>query len=248
MILRDLLGELRRNILRDVSTAANGREVEDSTWTDDALLLYIRDAEEKFASRTLCLRDSRTTEITRLTMVEGQDDYQMDSRVVAVLSAQYDGRRVLGRTGWASRFGSDPQLTPNTSYCEPQEKGTPRIFYTDRDTGYLGVYPIPTTADVGKQIRLQVARLPVNPLTKADLDAEPEIPHQWHLDLVEWAAWRALRNHDPDLDNDPNNIALVRSRFEQHRTRFEAAVDECKREMKYLNVQQVEFGPRANWS
>lgn len=248
MILRDLLGELRRNILRDVSTAANGRDVDDSMWTDDALLLYIRDAEEKFASRTLCLRDSRTTEVTRITTVEGQDDYPLDRRVVAVLTAQYDDKSVLGRAGWATRFGSDPQLTPNTSYTEPKETGAPRIFYTDRDKGYLGVYPVPSAAEAGKVIRLQVARLPLVPLTKNDLNAEPEIPYQWHLDLVEWAAWRAMRNHDPDLDNDPNNIALVRSRFEQHRTRFEAAVEECKREMKQLNVQQVVFGPRANWS
>jgi hypothetical protein len=248
MILRDLLGELRRNILRDVSTAASGRDVDDSIWTDDTLLLYIRDAEEKFASRTLCLRDSRSTEATRLTLVEGQDDYPLDRRVVAVLTAQYDTQIVLGRAGWATRFGSDAQLTPNTSYSEPQESGAPRIFYTDRDAGYLGVYPIPSAAEAGKTIRLQVARLPLVPLTKNNLDAEPEIPHQWHLDLVEWAAWRALRNHDPDLDNDANDIALVRSKFEQHRTRFEAAVEECKREMKQLNVQQVVFGPRANWS
>lgn len=248
MNLRDLLGELRRNILRDTSTIANGNEVDGSLWTDDALLLYIRNAEERFASQTLCLRDSRTPDLTQITLVAGQDEYALSKKVVAVLTAQYDGRVSLGRTGWATRFGSNPQLTPNTSYCEPQETGAPRVFYTDKDTGFLGVYPVPTAEEAGKVIRLQVARMPAVPLTKSNLNAEPEIPEQWHLDLVEWAAWRALRNHDPDLDNDPANIALVRSRFEMHRTRFEAAVAECKREMKQLNVQQVEFGPRANWS
>lgn len=248
MNLRDLLGELRRNILRDASTAANGREVDDSIWTDDALLLYIRDAEEKFASQTLCLRDSRTAAIANITLVADQEEYALDRRTISVLGAQLDGRMVLGRANWGTRFGADSQMTPNTSYQVPRETGEPRIYYTDRDTGFLGVYPIPSAGAAGKVIRLQVARRPLVPLTKNNLDAEPEIPEQWHLDLVEWAAWRAMRNHDPDLDNDVSAIALVRSRFEQHRTRFEAAVAECKRDMKYLNVQQVEFGPRANWS
>lgn len=248
MILRDILGELRRNILRDASTAANGQEVDDSIWTDDALLLYIRDAEEKFASQTLCLRDSRTAAVAHIILVADQEEYEIDRRVVSVLSAQFDGRNILGHTNWGTRFGADSQLTPNTSYRPPQQTGEPRVYYTDRDTSFLGVYPVPTAAEAGKIIRLQVARRPLVPLTKSNLDAEPEIPEQWHLDLIEWAAWRALRNHDNDLDNDPAAIALVRSRFEQHRTRFEAAVAECKRDMKYLNVQQVEFGPRANWS
>ena len=248
MNLRDLLGELRRNVLRDASTAANGREVDDSIWSDDALLLYIRDAEEKFASQTLCLRDSRTTSVANIVLVAGQEEYALDRRVISVLAAQLDGRMVLGRANWGTRFGADSQLTPNTSYQAPRETGEPRIYYTDRDTGFLGVYPSPSATAAGKVVRLQVARRPLVPLTKNDLDAEPEVPEQWHLDLVEWAAWRAMRNHDPDLDNDADAIALTRSRFEQHRTRFEAAVLECKRDMKYLTVQQVEFGPRANWS
>ena len=56
-----------RNVLRDASTAANGRDVDDSLWSDDALLLYLRDAEEKFVTQTLCLRDSITPAVTQIT-------------------------------------------------------------------------------------------------------------------------------------------------------------------------------------
>jgi hypothetical protein len=247
MNLRELLDELRRNILRDVSTAANGRIKDDSIWTDEALLLYIRDAEAKFASQTTCLRDSTTPEITQIVLVEGQAEYPLDKRVISVQEAVLDGRTVLGRTSWSTRFGASAPLTPNTSYTAPDEAGQPRIYYTDRDSYSIGLYPKPSAQQVGKTLRLQVARMPLNPLSKSNMDASSEIPEQYHLDLLEWAAWRALRNHDPDLDNDANSIALVRSRFEQHRTRFEAAVAECKRQFKYLNVKQVEFAPRANW-
>ena len=78
MKLSELLGELRRNVLRDASTAANGRDVDDALWSDDALLLYLRDAEEKFVTQTLCLRDSITPAVTQITMVEGQTDYALD--------------------------------------------------------------------------------------------------------------------------------------------------------------------------
>lgn len=246
MTLRELLDELRTNILRDVSTAANGRIKDGSTWTDAALLRYIRDAESKFVSQTLCLRDSRTEEITQIQMVTGQAEYDIDARIVSILAAQLDGRVVLGRTTWAGRFGADPVLSPNTSYTAPNETGQPRIYYTDRDTKAIGFYPAPSEQQAGKTVRLQVARMPINPLS--GLDDVSEIPEQYHLDLVEWAAWRALRNHDPDIDGANEALALLRARTEQHRTRFEAAVAECKREFKYLNVQQVEFAPRANWS
>jgi hypothetical protein len=247
MNLRELLDELRRNILRDVSTAANGRIKDDSIWSDEALLLYIRDAEAKFASLTMCLRDSNTPEITQVTLVEGQAEYPLDKRIISVQEAVLDGRVVLGRTSWSTRFGVSAPMTPNTSYDAPDESGQPRIYYTDRDSHSIGLYPKPSAQQVGKTLRLQVARMPLIPLSKNNMDAVSEIPEQYHLDMLEWAAWRALRNHDPDIDGAPEALGLLRARTEQHRTRFEAAVAECKRQFKYLNVKQVEFGPRANW-
>lgn len=247
MKLSDLLDELRRNVLRDASTAANGRDVDDALWSDDTLLLYLRDAETRFAAQTLCLRDSRTAAVTEIALVSGQADYPLDSRVIACLSAVYDGRISLGRSNYATRLGADAQLTPNAARHEPREVGEPRLFYTDKDTGYIGVYPIPGDQQHGKLLRLQVGRYPLTPLSKTDLDAEPEVPESWHLDLVEWGAWRALRNHDADIDGDPNNISIVMARANMHRKRFDDAVAECKREAKYLTTQNVEFGPRADW-
>lgn len=245
MTLRELLDELRTNILRDVSTAANGRIKDGSTWTDVALLRYIRDAEAKFVSQTMCLRDSRTPVVAQIQLVAGQAEYDLDPRVVSVHAAQLGDSVVLGRSNWGTRFGGFGHLTPNTSYTAPQEVGQPRIYYTDRDTKSIGFYPTPSPQQDGVVVRMQVARMPLTPMS--GMDDVSEIPEQYHLDLVEWAAWRALRNHDPDIDGANEALALLRARTEQHRTRFEAAVAECKRQFKHLNVQQVEFGPRANW-
>lgn len=248
MILRDLLAELRQNILRDVSTIVTGLAQADFLWTDEALIRYIRDAEEKFAAQTLCLRDSKTAAVANITLVAGQNEYDLDPRVISVYNARYGSTIRLGRSSFATLFGAKGDITPNAAYYEPNSTGQPRLYYTDGDTGSIGFYPTPTTAEAGQVIRLWTARRPLVPLSKNNLDAEPEIPGEYHLDLLEWAAWRALRNHDADIDGDPNNIAIVMARANSHRNRFNEAVLECKREIKYLQTQHVEFGVNTNWS
>ena len=247
MNLRDLLTELRKNILRDISTAVDGRVSDGALWDDDSLILYIRDAEEKFATGTLCLRDSINAEVAKVQIIAGETDYKLDRRVIAVYSAQFDGRINIGRTTYSTRYGSVPDVTPTGASYESQETGDPRLFYTDKDSGYVGFFPTPSADAAGKDVRLQVARLPLNPLTRNDLNAEPEIPQEYHLDLLEWATWRALRNHDADIDGDPANIQIVMARASQHKKRFDDAVAECKRKIKYLTTQHTAFGVNANW-
>lgn len=250
MELRELLEELRSNVLRDVSSSVNGDD-EDSLWTDATLVRYLRDAEEKFAAGTLCLRDSITPALAQITLVPGQADYVLDKRVIDIYSALYIGehnRTQLTATSYNGRFGSRGEFTPNGGYCDPQGRGAPQMYYTDLDTGMIGFYPVPRDEEVPYTVRLQVARRPLKPLNANDLDASPEIPDEYHLDLVEWACWRALRNHDADIDGDPANINIVMARSSAHKKRFEDAVAECRRKMKYMTKQAVQFGPHANWS
>lgn len=250
MELRELLDELRTNVLRDVSTVMNGDDA-DQLWSDATLVRYLRDAEEKFAAGTLCLRDSITPALTQLTMVSGQADYVLDKRVIDIYSVQYigrDNRSNLAATSYANRFGARAELTPTMAYDEPRQEGPPRMYYTDLDTGMVGFYPVPGDDEVPYTVRLQVARRPLKPLNANDLDASPEIPDEYHLDLVEWACWRALRNHDADIDGDPANISIVMARSSSHKKRFEDAVAECRRKMKYMTKQAVQFSPLANWS
>lgn len=247
MILRDLLDELRSNILRDTSTALTSAN-DDALWSDAALVRYIREAEEKFAAGTLCLRDATTAALTQLTLVAGQTDYALDRRTLAVYSVKH-GAVLLGHSSYATRFGAPADLSPAYARSEPGGDGNPRVFYTDRESFALGLYPTPDTTAAATPLRLQVARLPLTPLAISNLDAEPEIPAEYHLDLLEWAAWRALRNHDADVDGDPANLSIVMARTSAHKKRFEDAVAECKRRFKYLNTQHVTFGVQGNnWS
>lgn len=247
MTLDDLLTELRTNVLRDVSTAITP-QAGDELWSDTQLVLYLQDAESKFARDTLCLRDSTNADVTQITLVAGQADYPLDKRVISCNAAIYDGELSLGRSSFGARFGASGDLAPNQARHIPQASGAPRIYYTDKSTNSIGFYPIPSAEQAGLVVQLHVTRRPLAPLTTADMDAVPEIPEDFHLDLVEWAAYRALRNHDADIDGDPNNISIVMARANAHKKRFEDAITECKGAFKYLNTQHVEFGVNANWS
>ena len=247
MTLTELLDELRTNVLRDVSTAVVP-QAGDSLWSDAQLIRYLSDAEDRFARETLCLRDSITTAVARITLVADQADYPLDTRVISCNTAIYDGTLMLGRSSYGSRFGARGDITPNVARSIPQESGIPQLYYTDKDSAAIGFYPAPAAEQAGKVIALHVVRRPLAPLTSANMAAEPEIPEEFHLDLVEWGAWRALRNHDADIDGNPDNIAIVMARASAHKKRFEEAVAECKRKFKYLNTQHVEFGVNANWS
>lgn len=248
MILRDLLAELRQNILRDVSDIVTAPSQDELLWTDEALIRYINDAEEKFAAGTLCLRDSKTAAITQITLVAGQAEYDLDRRLVSVYNARYGTSVRLGRSSFATLFGAKGEITPSAAYYEPNSTGQPRLYYTDGDTNSIGFYPTPSAAEAGQTIRLWTSRRPLVPLSKNSLDASPEVPEEYHLDLLEWAAWRALRNHDADIGGDPANISIVMARANSHKSRFNEAVVECKRKVKYLQTQHVEFGVNTNWS
>jgi hypothetical protein len=234
MKLLDLVEELRANILRDTSDAISP-DASSYLLSDKSLVRYLNDAQEKFATRTLCLRDETTPDICRLTLVPGQHAYPLDSRVVAVYGATIDGRHIE-RTTYSALSGDNGVVNAGCRFTR-REDGYPQVFYTDRETGRIGFYPAAdatyVTQYLDQQIVLRVARLPINPLTAENMKAEPEIPRQWHLDLCEWAAWRALRNHDNDLENLQKASA--------HKKAFEDVVELLGREAKRLLMQNMQF-------
>lgn len=239
MSLEELLEELRENILRDVSDEVGHSQ--DSYLLDDrSLVRYIEEGVVKFAVGTLCIRDETTPDVTRIRLSPGVDSYALDPRVIAVFGARV-GHVNLRRTTY-SGMTSGADVAYSTSiedWGRQQTNCAPRWFYTDRESGKLGVWPVPGEDVVGVDLILRVARKPLRKLEATDLKAEPEIPDEYHLDILEWAAWRALRNHDADLE------ALAKA--SQHRKRFEETVGELSKQSKRLLAQDVQFRVNANW-
>lgn len=244
MNVEELLEELRENILRDVSdSVTNGAG--DYLLSDKSLVRYINDAEVQFAKETLCLRDETTPEVCHVQLLAGVEAYSLDSRVISLFGARVRGCH-LKRTTYAamtSRRGDLSWGPPVDTHGWSRQYGGPSVFYSDREDGKVGVYPAPSAEYIEKTgglLVLRAARRPLEALVATDLKATPEVPTEYHLDMLEWAAWRALRNHDHDVENLAKASA--------HKRRFTEAVAELKREAKRLLAQDIQFDIRTNWS
>jgi hypothetical protein len=238
MNLQELLDELRGNMLRDVSDALDTSS--DKLWSDDTLVRYINDGYRRFCRRTLLIRDSSSPEFTQLTLAEGVDSYPLHKSVLAVITARIVGKDYdLHKTTHDSLAGaatnSDRALI-NGQYGQP---GEPRWFSLDEEAKIFRVSPLVGPEYAGKLVTMRVARMPKANLTIDDLGAELEVDEDYHLDILEWAAYRALRNHDVDVEN----IGKANS----HKNRFDAVVEEAIDDSRRSMFAPVEFVFNSRW-
>ena len=232
MIVADLLEELRVGILRDSSSLTSGSD--DQLWSDARLVAYIHQGQVRFAKRTLSLRDNTTPAVTQVTLVAGQSEYPTHMAVLSTLSARYDTDTVNMPRASAERLdrsGSTESLYFDVNTASTLAPGRPITWATDQAARTFRVYPTPSAAEAGKIIRLRVARLPINTLSTLDLYASPEIPEEYHYDILEYAAYKALSNHDADAGSNAVDATQL-TPAEKHKANFETAIKEALQESK----------------
>lgn len=252
MRLGDLLDELRTGILHDVSAQVAGAS--DYLWSDKRLVRYINQAQRRFARRTLCIRDKNTPQCCQIKTIAGQDEYPLDPSVIAVMSVRMAGDKAdLARAGH-SVF--DTYHMPDARFFDPAQfsnlpPGKPLAYATDEtlvenDNGSMGVvslrlYPVIATPYDKIVGTMRVCRTPLVHLSLDDLDASPEIPEDYHMDMLDWSAHLALRTLDLDMAS-PERAAEFKASFEDH-------VNQAKKEMrrKLFAPAQWAFG-RAGWT
>jgi hypothetical protein len=209
MTLQDLLDELAQNILRDRSTIVSGPE--DYLWSDATLIRYIDEAQNILARKGLVLRDATTPDVTEVALSDGESQYTLHPSIIAVISAKIAGDKGdLARTGHSALSlvqRPDPHFF-DPEYISTLPPGKPLAFATDEQidsaSGKSGIvslrtYPEPNADYDNVVLQLRVVRKPLRRLTEDDLSAEPEVPEDYHLALLDWAAYRALRNIDTDV-------------------------------------------------
>lgn len=209
MTLGELLTLLRGSILNDRSDRVGGSS--DYLWTDETLVTYINEAQRKLCVQGLVLRDGTTDEVTKITLVPGQATYTLNPAVIAVISAKREDQTVdLTRVGHAVltayRQPSDNWIDPAGFTQLPP--GMPLAFSTDEglsDTDsdsleqvVLRVYPTPSAEMAGKVLRLRVIRKPLTKLDNRYRSASPEVPEDHHIEMLDYAAYLALRIVDDD--------------------------------------------------
>lgn len=226
MTLGELLQLLRGSILNDRSDRASGTS--DYLWTDETLVTYINEAQRRFAVQGLVLRDSVTDEVTKVTLVAGQTHYPLHESVIAVLSARNQSQQAdLNRVGHAAlgayRAPSDSWVDPTAVIGLPS--GATLAYSTDEGLSdsdsdalsqvLLRVYPEPAAAQTGTILRLRVARKPLEKFRATNLGASPEIPEDHHIEMLDWAAYLALRIVDDDAGAAKRALEF-KATFEQH--------------------------------
>lgn len=213
MNIRELLSELRENILNDRSDRVAGQS--DRLWSDAALIRYINEAQHKLCREGLVLRDGSTDEVTLVTLQDGVQQYVLHESIITVMSARLEGERTdMRRIGHEALYMNLPPhdwLSWDTVNAYGSRSGKPVAFLTDEELragsgGSLSrptmtVYPTPDADYDGKTIRLRVVRLPLQDMTKCKHEDSPEVSPEFHMSLLDWAAHLALRILDVDAGN-----------------------------------------------
>src|ERR1700760_2332093 len=113
----ELLSELRDHILRDVSDQVAGSS--DRLWSDNALIRYINEGQNRFARQTKCIRDAITPQVCRFTTINNQEFYVLDPHVVSVISVRMTGDNAdLARAGHSDL---DTYRQPDTYFFNPSQ-------------------------------------------------------------------------------------------------------------------------------
>lgn len=223
MTLGELLTLLREGILNDRTDRIAGTS--DYLWTDQTLVTYIAEAQRKFAVETLILRDARTPEVTAITLVPGQRDYPLHPAVIAVLSAKNAAQQSdLLRVGHAvlAAYRAPTEQWVDPSHYVHMQPGPAVAYATDEGLEEVGgstsgislrIYPTPRAEEAGRVVQLRVVRKPIGVLNPLEPTATLEIPEDHHIEILDYAAYLALRIVDDDA-GAPKRAEEFRQMFE----------------------------------
>lgn len=233
--LSRLLSELRNNLLHDKSQQVGGAS--DYLWDDETLVGYIDEAQKRFARQSLTIHDSSSA-ITTFKTVAWQHEYPVDPSVIAILSLKQEWPGVgvsydhaaLPRAGFDAfnNFHTPDPMFFNVDRLERMTPGKPKAWSTDdgilpdSNGSYGGMvvrlFPAVSPDFAGLTYRMRVVREPIHALTLENLAAYPEIPAAHHLDILDYAAYLALRNVDTDIAgaNAPARAVQFEARFDMN--------------------------------
>lgn len=194
-------GELKLALRRDVLDDA----VEPFLYDDEALNGFFNDAVRQVCLRSRALVDS-TSSLTQLAIASGERRIKLNKAILAVRFARLtDCDALEGIT--AKRLWK----------CEPgwdtSDAGTPSYWVPDYQDGYL-YFDRPV--DQARTLKLSVWRMPTEAEVMEDDGDEPVIPEHWHMDLLDWVAYRAFSSKDSEQGDE--------KRAANHLAAFEAKV------------------------
>lgn len=130
MNTKEILTAVRYDKLDDVKGYGEDLEL----WKDEELLRYLNTVLNEWCRQTLCLRDSSTEAICKITLLANQHTYPMDSRIIAV----FKGRLT---SGFPNIEVKDELWLNDNIYSWETRTGVPRYLVPDYEVGKLRIIP-----------------------------------------------------------------------------------------------------------
>lgn len=187
-------------------------------WSDTRVTLWLSEAQDRFCELTGYWTDNSTY---TFTTVLGQQDYALDSRIIAV------------RTAWVGTLLltelAEDVIIDDLEFADSTTQ-SPASYRLDLATGYITIIE-PVIA--GVVVTLRVHRKSLIALSAAN--GQPEIPEEFQLGLAEYAAYKALGDHDQETQ-DPVKAA-------DHYRNFKSYVRDGSRAYRRITGNYLEVVP-----
>lgn len=233
----ELISHVAREMLGDRTDKLAGGE--DSLYSDALIARYLTEAEKILCRKAWVLEDSTSPQACQISLVENKYDYPIHSKVLFVKTAKLsDSDMELIRVGHAdnttlnARTVYDPDFW-NVNTVLTETAGRPDRFATDMGTRRIRVRRKPDATAAALKLQMTVVRMPLNAITTAAKDKEPEIPEEFHLDLTLFAAGKCLSHPLVDAGDRRQGLAWLEE--------FEGRVKEAKRDRMRFQQSEPQF-------
>ncbi|MBF0568365.1 MAG: hypothetical protein HQK95_05800 [Nitrospirae bacterium] len=181
-------------------------------WPDAELVVCLNDRLSVLCAETLCITDSITPQICRVTLSKGTESYALDSRILAIK------RAVLQSTETPLYKATQESLSRWYGLWQRFE-GTPAYYMLDVQSGFITLHPTPERNDT---VALSVYRLPLTEMSAAFPNAEPEIPRRFNRTLINGILALAYEKSGSDTLNS--------EAAKTYRELWQKGLDEIRRE------------------
>jgi hypothetical protein len=218
MNLQEIIAKARLEL--DDPESPGGGDDSDSNWSDAELTFFANRAVEEACFRSRLLLDSTTPETCIIDVVSGQHSYpispkltnirrvhmlgnQMDNAIEQTSRTNLDNgrfdRRFSTTTYQYRSFAHSRSADRYDNYRWEHQEGLPQFYLLDLNALTIRFFRIPTSDYTAT---LTVERMPLADMVDPALD-EPEIPSQYHYDLISWIRHLAFLKRDDDTINGP---------------------------------------------
>ncbi|MHB8388044.1 MAG: phage adaptor protein [Acidobacteriaceae bacterium] len=212
MKLADLLQYTAAEYLDDRTEIIDGDP--DALWSDSFLVRQFNEAQRQLARAAFCIKDVGNQTAGTVVLKTGISLYNLHQSVLRV----YDVTPI--DQTWPLSHNTDLSLRVPHPYGDGyfffdvndisvSSPGRPLSYSTDAGTRLMRVFRTPSATENGLQLILRIARLPINWLTLDDVNAEPEIPEDYHYALATFAAGKALTQPNVDGQQKADGRALL---------------------------------------